>query len=49
MIWMLDLEENVGDHLDQGEKKGGMLGVRDLERLLAATDLNKNVGDHLHQ
>ena len=50
LIWMLDLEENVGDHLDQGEKKGGeMLGVRDLERLLAARNLNEDVGDHLHQ
>ena len=50
MIWMLDMEENVGDHLDQGEKKGGeMLGVRDLERLLGARNLNEDVGDHLDQ
>ena len=35
MIWMLDLEEYVGDHLQQEEKKGGkMLTARDLERLL---------------
>ena len=50
MIWMLDLEENVGDHLHQEEKKGGkILAARDLERFLGARDLNEDVGDHLHQ
>ena len=49
MIWILDLEENVGDHLHQEEMKGGkMLAARDLERLLAARDLNEDVGDNLH-
>ena len=37
MIRMLELEENVGDHLHQEEKKGGrMLAARDLEMLLGA-------------
>ena len=50
MIWMLDLEENVGDHRHQEEKNGGkILAARDLERLLSARNLNEDVGDHLHQ
>ena len=50
MIWMLDMEENVGDDLHQGEKKGGdLLGVRDQERLLGARNLNEDVGDYLHK
>ena len=41
MIRMMDLEENVGDHLHQEEINGG--------EMLAARDLNEDVGDHLHQ
>lgn len=45
MIRMLELEENVGDHLHQEEKKGGrMLAARDLEMLLGAGDLIEGVG-----